>query len=186
MAGPSEDTHAPPAGADAAYGADAAHDAAAAAHGGGEHAVAFPPFDASLFASQLIWFTLTFLVLYYILSRNVLPRVSSVLAQRAATVKGDLDAAAIQSAAAEDARTAMERATAKARADARAMVDKARADMQAKLTAEQEAAEKRLADKIQVAEDKVNAARQQALAEVPKMAEALGRDIADKLAGARA
>lgn len=168
----------------AAVHGDAAHAAAeAGAHGGGS---AFPPFELSLFASQLFWFAVTFVVLYVILSRVVLPRIGSVQARRAATVKGDLDAAAIQGAAADDARAAMERATAKARADARAMIEKARLDMQAKLTAEQEAAEKRLADKIEAAEAKVNAARQQALAEVPKIAETLGRDIADKLAGARA
>jgi F-type H+-transporting ATPase subunit b len=164
-----------------------AHTADAAAHGG-EHgaAAAFPPFDASLFASQLVWFAITFIALYFIVSRFILPKVSTVLAQRAATVKGDLDAAAIQGAAAEDARAAMEKATAKARADARAMVDAARADVQAKLNAEQEQAETRLAARIQGAEAKVNEARAKALGEVPALAETLARDIADKLAPARA
>jgi F-type H+-transporting ATPase subunit b len=167
-----------------AHGADAAD---AAAHGG-EHgaAAAFPPFDASLFASQLVWFAITFIALYFIVSRFIVPKVSSVLAQRAATVKGDLDAAAIQGAAAEDARAAMEKATAKARAEARAMVDAARADVQAKLNAEQEQAEARLSARIQSAEAKVNEARAKALGEVPALAETLARDIADKLAPARA
>jgi F-type H+-transporting ATPase subunit b len=165
----------------------AAHAADAAAHGG-EHgaAAAFPPFDASLFASQLVWFAITFIALYFIVSRFILPKVSTVLAQRAATVKGDLDAAAIQGAAAEDARAAMEKATAKARAEARAMVDAARADVQAKLNAEQEQAEARLSAHIQSAEAKVNEARAKALGEVPALAETLARDIADKLAPARA
>ncbi len=162
---------------------------AADATAAGEHAAggAFPPFDATLFASQLFWFALTFGSLYFIVSRFVLPKVASVLAQRAATVKGDLDAAAIQSAAAEDARAAMERGAAKARNDARAMIEKARADMQAKLTAEQESAEARLATRIRAAEAKVDAERAKALAEIPAIAANLAREIADKLApmGAR-
>jgi F-type H+-transporting ATPase subunit b len=163
---------------------DIAHAAGVEAAHGAEHAggSAFPPFDASLFASQLIWFAITFALLYFVVSRFVLPRVSSVLERRAGAVKNDLDQAAQKSADAEEARVTMERAMAKARADARAMVEAARADITAKLNAEQEAAEKRLAERIAAAESRVGAARQKALAEVPALAEALAREIADKLA----
>lgn len=163
----------------------AEHAADAAAHGG-EASGAFPPFDSSLFASQLVWFALTFGALYFIVSRFLLPSVSAVLARRATTIKDDLDLAAQKAAAAEDARASMEKATAKARADARAMIDKARADITAKLTAEQEQAEARLGERIRAAETKVDTARAKALSEVPAIADALARDIADKLAGARA
>jgi F-type H+-transporting ATPase subunit b len=173
-----EATHAPEA---ASHAADAA-----AAHGGEHAAGVFPPFDATTFASQLFWFALTFLALYIVLSRYVLPQVSNVLEKRAGTIKGDLDSAAHKSAEAEQARVNMERATAKARADGRAMVEAARAEVTAKLAAEQEAAEKRLGDRIASAEAKVDAARKQALADVPAIAETLARDIADKIAPAGA
>jgi F-type H+-transporting ATPase subunit b len=158
------------------------HAAEPAAAQGGEHAAAFPPFDPTLFPSQLAWFLLTFGALYLVVSRFILPRVGSVLAARAGTISADLDQAAQKSAAADEARTAMERAVAKARADGRAMIEAARADMQAKLNAEQEAAEKRLAERITTAEARVDAARQKALAEVPGIAQALAREIADKIA----
>jgi F-type H+-transporting ATPase subunit b len=174
----------PPATVDP-HAADAAHGAAEAGAHGGEAGGAFPPFDASTFGTQLFWFALTFLLLYLVVSRFVLPRVGSVLERRASAVKSDLDQAAQKSADAEEARVTMERAIAKARADARAMIDAARADITAKLTAEQEAAEKRLADRIAAAEGRVDAARQKALAEVPVLAEALAREIADKLTPSR-
>jgi F-type H+-transporting ATPase subunit b len=170
----------PPAPVEAGHGADAA-----AAHGG-EAAGAFPPFDASLFASQLFWFVLTFAALYLVLSRIVLPQISAVLAKRAGAIQADLDQASRKSAAADDARAAMEKAVAKARADARAMIDAARADVTAKLTAEQEQAEARLSERIRAAEARVDAARQKALADVPAMAETLAREIADKLTPANA
>jgi F-type H+-transporting ATPase subunit b len=168
--------------AETTHGADAA-----AAHGAaaGEHASgAFPPFDAATFASQLFWFALTFGALYLVLSRFVLPQISAVLAKRAGTIQNDLDEAAQKSAAAEQARVDMEKAVAKARSDARAMIDAARADMMAKLTADQQAEEEKLSAKIAVEEAKVDAERRKALADVPAMAEALARDIADKLAPA--
>ncbi len=177
----SPDTHATSAvhgAADAAHGAAAAH--------GGEHAATFPPFDASLFASQIIWFAITFAVLYYIVSRVIIPSVGGVLEKRAGTIAGDVEQAAQKSEAAEAARADMEKAVARARAEARDMVEAARAEIQAKLTADQEAAEKRLSERIEAAEARVNAARQQALAEVPAIADALARDIAGKLAPANA
>ena len=158
----------------------------AAAHGGEHAAAGFPPFDASTFASQLFWFAITFGALYFVLSRYVLPKIGAVLEQRAGTIKSDLDTAAEKSADAEHARANMEKAMAKARADARAMVEAARAEVTAKLSAEQEAAEKRLGERIAQAEAKVDAARQKALAEVPALAETLAREIADKLAPAPA
>jgi F-type H+-transporting ATPase subunit b len=165
---------------------DAAHGAADAAAHGAEGGGAFPPFDATLFASQLFWFVVTFGALYFLLSRVILPKIASVQANRAGTISSDLDEAAQKSAAAEQARVDMEKAVAKARADARAMVDAARADVTAKLTAEQEAAEQRLGKKIAEAEAKVDAERKKALAEVPGIAETLARDIADKIAPANA
>lgn len=168
MADPAASSHA----SDAAY---------AAAHGGDHAAASFPPFDSSLFSSQLIWFAITFGALYYIVSRFILPTVSAVQAKRAGAISSDLESAAQKSAAAESAREAMEKASAKARAEARATVDAARADVTAKLTAEQEAAEVRLAAKIAAAEAGVNEALSKAMAELPAISDALARDIADKL-----
>src|SRR5688572_14772604 len=111
---PVEATHAPEAAptADAAHAPDAAgHAAGAAAHGG--EAGVFPPFDATTFASQLFWFAVTFVALYVVLSRFVLPRIGGVLEKRAGTIQGDLDQAAQKSAEAEHARANMERAVAK-------------------------------------------------------------------------
>lgn len=176
----------PPTPVDPHVASDPAHAAAIDAAHGGEAAGAFPPFDASLFASQLIWFAITFGLLYFFVARFVLPRVGSVLERRAGAVKSDIEEAAQKSAAADDARVSMEKAVAKARADARAMVEAARLDVQAKLGAEQQAAEARLVERISVAEARIDAARQKALADVPALAEALARDIAEKLAPAPA
>ena len=164
---------------------DATHAAVETGAHGGEQAAeggAFPPFDAGLFASQLIWFAITFGALYFILSRFVLPQIGNVLAKRAAAISSDIDQAAKKSAEADHARAAMERATAKARADARALIEAARAEVQTKLSAEQNQAEARLIERIRSAETRVDAARTAALREVPALADALARDIADKLA----
>ncbi len=51
-----------------------AHTEADGGHGG-----AFPPFNSSTFASQLVSLAIAFVALYLIVSRIALPRVGSVL-----------------------------------------------------------------------------------------------------------
>ena len=46
-----------------------------------EHAN-FPPFDASTFASQLLWFAITFGVLYYLMAKVALPRLAGIIEGR--------------------------------------------------------------------------------------------------------
>jgi F-type H+-transporting ATPase subunit b len=185
MAGEAADTHAVEAATE--HGVDVAHAAAAGAHGGGEHAApSFPPFDTSLFASQLIWFAITFCALYFIVSRFIVPTVSGVLEKRALQLASDRNAAAQRTAEAEAAKSAMEKASAKARADARKLIDDMRADVAAKLAAEQAEASARLAKRAEESAARMAEARAKAMAEIPSIADALAREIADKLAPARA
>jgi F-type H+-transporting ATPase subunit b len=62
-----------------------AHTAADGGHGG-----AFPPFDSSTIASQLVSLAIAFVALYLIVSRIALPRVGSVIDARQNVIEGDL------------------------------------------------------------------------------------------------
>lgn len=169
---------------------DLSHDAAAAAGHGeaaaghGEAATAaFPPFDATLFPHQLFWFLLSFVALYLIMSRVVLPAVAGVIAARDKVVKTDLDAAAAASSEAETAKAAAEQAAAAGRAKARALIDAARAEVQAEFAAEQAKTEKRLSDRAATAEKRIGETRQKALTEVSAVADDLAKDIAARVTG---
>src|SRR5258708_19616406 len=60
------------------------------ADGGGG---AFPPFDSSTFASQLVSLVIAFVALYLIVSRIALPRVGGIIDARQNAIEGDLAAA---------------------------------------------------------------------------------------------
>lgn len=164
------------------------HAAVEAGAHGGEHAATFPPFDPTLFAHQLFWLAVTFVVLYFIVSRVALPRVGAVLERRQATVQGDLEQAQKASDEAEAARQAAELAQAKARAEARQLIDDMRAEAQKTLTEEQAKADAALAERAAQAETRINEMRAKAMANVSTMADELSRDIVSKLlpGGARA
>ncbi len=56
------------------------------AHQGAHEGSAFPPFDTSNFAPQLIWLALVFTLLYVLMSRVALPRVGKILTTRRTTI----------------------------------------------------------------------------------------------------
>src|SRR3984957_12800407 len=72
-------------GGDAKGQQTGAHTEADGGHGG-----AFPPFDSSTFASQLVSLLIAFVALYLIVSKIALPRVGSVLDARQNAIEGDL------------------------------------------------------------------------------------------------
>lgn len=154
-----------------------------AAEGAGHAASAFPPFDLSLFGSQLVWFALTFGALYLIMSRVALPGVARVVETRAKTVQTDLDVAASTSAEADTAKAAAERATAEARAGARKIVDDMRAEMATALAADRAVAEAEVAKRAAVAEARIASTRAQAMSGVGAIAADLAKDIVARLAG---
>ncbi len=163
------------------------HGAESGAHAAAEGHSSFPPFDPATFSSQLVWFALTFGALYFILSRFVLPQVQAVLDKRASTLKSDLDKAAAESAAAEGARTEMERSAEAARARARGLIEDQRAKAAAELAAEQAKVDESLAADIRAAEARIGQARDAALAQVDALAGDLAKDIVARLApGVRA
>src|ERR1700752_1938208 len=57
---------------------------------GGHHGGAFPPFDSSNFASQLVSLAIAFVALYLIVSRIALPRVGGTIDARQDKIEGDL------------------------------------------------------------------------------------------------
>nr|MCU0883108.1 hypothetical protein [Hyphomonadaceae bacterium] len=98
----------------------------AVAHAGEKASSGFPPFDSSLFSSQIFWFWVAFGALYLILSTSVLPRIAATLAARRKTIEDDLAAAQRESQAAQAARAEADAAVAASRAEARATVEAVR------------------------------------------------------------
>ncbi|MFQ5345244.1 MAG: hypothetical protein ACE5DZ_04705 [Mariprofundus sp.] len=52
-----------------------------------------PQFDSTFFASEIFWTIISFVVLYVLLSRWVLPRIASTLQQRTQLIKDEIDRA---------------------------------------------------------------------------------------------
>ncbi len=79
-----------------------------------------PQFDPTTFAPQLVWLGITFLALYLLMSKLIIPRVSGILAQREDRIDGNLQRAEALKEEAAQVLAAYQKAIADARAQAQA------------------------------------------------------------------
>lgn len=142
-----------------------------------------PQFDPTSFASQLFWLAITFVVLYFLLSRLVLPRVSEVLEKRSERIANDLERAEALRSEAETVIAAYEDALAKARRDASAVIAKATADIGSVSAARQAEFGEELAMRMSAAEERIDKAKQEAQAHIRDIAVEVAAEVAGKLTG---
>lgn len=153
--------------------------AEAAGHGAG----GLPQFDPTWWPSQIFWSLVIFAVLYFVLSKLLLPKVSGAIEARNQKIAGDLaDARRLKTEAeAQSAAAAAEMAEARARAHRTAAEAKAKA---AAAAAEREAAEQAVLDqRTAEAEARIRQAREAAMTNVRSIATETAQAITEKLTG---
>ena len=130
----------------------------------------FPALDLWHYPSQIAWLTLTFGILYWVLSSMILPRMSANLERRSDTIANDLDEAARLNESAQEAKQALEISLAKARAGASDTVREAEAKMTEEIAQETRRLDAELEKKLAVAETRIAAVRTEALSNVEAVA----------------
>jgi len=142
-----------------------------------------PQFDLSRFPSQIFWLGVTFLVLYWVMSKIALPRIGEVLEARANRIGGDLDRASALKAEADQIKAAYEKALGESRAKAQevgrsteASLAREAADRQARLGNE-------LAGRILDAEGRIAAAKASAMGNLAGVAAEVATLAVQRVAG---
>ena len=143
----------------------------------------FPPFDPAHFASNLFWLAITFAALYWLMSKVALPRLGSILEERATTIGRDLDQATEMQAKAEDMAQAYEKALGEARKNAQGIAQAAR-EVGAKASdAQRHATEAELAAKLAQAEATIAKTKTKAMGNVRDLGSDIAAAIVTKLTG---
>jgi F-type H+-transporting ATPase subunit b len=140
-------------------------------------------FANKLTTYQVIWGAVIFLVLYILASRTALPKVESVLEERAKRIAGDLEGAKDAKAKADAGIAAATAATAKARADAQAAINAALEASKAAAAAQSQALNERLEAQLKAAEGQITAARDSAMAALPGVASDTAAALVARLTG---
>ena len=144
-----------------------------------------PQLDISTWPPQLFWLAITFLALYVVMSRLVIPRTGGVIEQRKSTIDGDLAAAQKLKAETDKAAQAHEAALADARAKANAIAQDNRNKLTGEIDAERAKLDAALGAKIADAEKKIAASKAKALADVGDVAADIAASIVSEITGAK-
>jgi F-type H+-transporting ATPase subunit b len=165
------------------HGAAKGPQAGAHTEADGGHGGAFPPFDSSTFASQLVSLAIAFVALYLIVSRIALPRVGSVLDARQNAIEGDLSEAQKLKDASDAALKAYEDELAAARARAQAIGAETREKLNAAAELERKSLEEKLSQKLGEAEKTIASTREAAMRNVRGIATDAAAAIVQRLTG---
>jgi F-type H+-transporting ATPase subunit b len=144
-----------------------------------------PQLDFSSYPPQLIWLAITFIALYFLMSRIALPRIGTVIEQRRDRVASDLDDAQRLKAESEEVMHAYEAELAEARAKAHAIAAEAREELNKELDAERSAVEAKIAEKLAEAEQKIAEVKAAAMQQVNDAAADTATSIVKALIGGR-
>jgi len=144
---------------------------------------AFPPFQAEHFPSQLLWLTVSFVLLYVLMSRIALPRIGSILADRSKRIGDDLAAAQGLKERSDAAHAAYEKALAEARARAQSIASSTREKHASEAEVAQKKLESQLHEKLAAAEQSIAATRTAAMGNVRGIAADTASAIVERLLG---
>lgn len=140
-----------------------------------------PHLEFHTYAGQLFWLAISFVLLYVILWRAVLPRISGVLENRGKLIAEDLEKAETFKNEAELAIAKQEKLITETGEKARKLIDESSA--KAKTAIEKKRAElnKKLDEKLAKAEKEIANIEQESLKAVEKMTDGLAKQVVEKI-----
>jgi F-type H+-transporting ATPase subunit b len=142
-----------------------------------------PQFDASTFATQLFWLTVSLVVFFFIMRNNALPKIEDALEARRRKVDDDLDKASTHREEAEAAMAAYEKALANAAEQAKAIHREVAQEIAENASARRTALAAKLAEDTKAAETRITAAKEPAIANLQEVVIEVVQEVAAKLAG---
>jgi F-type H+-transporting ATPase subunit b len=143
-------------------------------------------FGHPLVIAQVIWLLIIFGLLYAVMSQVALPGVAAVLEERRRRIDGDLEAAQAAKARADAALAEHRAATARARSEGQAAIAEAVQRAQAEAAARSEELNARLNAQIETAERRIAAARDSAMGALRQVSADTAEALVSRLVGGAA
>ena len=143
-----------------------------------------PQLNPEFWISQIFWLTLTFGILYLVLSKLILPKISINLESRKSQILENIEAAEKQREDSETKLKDYEEIISKSRLDAKTIFNQAREKALKDINAKREVLDKQIDDEIIKAEQEIKILRENAPDKINKIAIETSSELVQKLIGA--
>ena len=143
-----------------------------------------PQLNPEFWISQIFWLTLTFGILYFVLSKLILPKISANLELRKSQIQENIEAAEKQRADSESKLKEYDQIILKTRSEAKNIFKDARDNALSDINSKREVLEKQIDIEIKKAEQEIELLRKGAPEKINKIAIEISSEIAKKLIGA--
>jgi F-type H+-transporting ATPase subunit b len=148
-------------------------------------AIGMPQLCGDWMANQIFWLIVTLVIIFLILSRIALPRISAVLADRQGTITNYIAASEELKSKAEDAERAYVQSLNEARSEASRLLDATKAEMKKELHSAISKADVDISVKVGESEKSIAEIKKNALASIEKVSKDTAKEIVSAL-GAKA
>ena len=143
-----------------------------------------PQLNPEFWISQIFWLTLTFGILYIVLSKLILPKISENLESRKSQILENIEAAEKQRENSEEKLKEYEEIVSKGKFEAKNIFNQGREKALRDINAKKEVLDKQIDDEIRKAEQEIKSLRDSAPDKINKIAIETSSELIQKLIGA--
>jgi F-type H+-transporting ATPase subunit b len=143
-----------------------------------------PQLNPEFWISQIFWLTLTFGILYIILSKLILPKISDNLESRKSQILENIEAAEKQRQNSEEKLKEYEEIVSKSKMEAKSIFNQAREKALKDISAKKEVLDKQIDEEISKAEQEIKELQSGAAEKINKIAIETSSELIQKLIGA--
>ena len=143
-----------------------------------------PQLNPEFWISQIFWLTLTFGILYIILSKLILPKISDNLESRKSQILENIEAAEKQRQNSEEKLKEYEEIVSKSKMEAKSIFNQAREKALKDISAKKEVLDKQIDEEISKAEQEIKELQSGVAEKINKIAIETSSELIQKLIGA--
>ena len=145
-----------------------------------------PQLNPEFWVSQIFWLTLTFGILYIILAKIILPKISANLEFRKSQISDNIEAADKQRKESDAKLKEYDEIISKSKIEAKNIFNEAREKALKSINSKKEILDKQINDEIKKVEEEINQLRKDAPLKINKIAIETASELTQKLIGAEA
>ena len=142
-----------------------------------------PQLNPEFWISQIFWLTLSFGILYIVLSKLILPKISANLESRKSLIQENIEAAELQRKDSETKLKDYENIVSKSKIEASNILNEARKKALKDISSKREILDKQIDDEIKKAEQEIDTLKKSAPAKINKIAIETSSELIKKIIG---